>query len=142
MALYRIRCALNDLRLDIGRSPLYDLSPLHRVYTKSFVKLLEDRSGLRLPRPAFSLVGKVRYALVLVGVFGAAAAIFAALPLTFISVAVGGWLATASIILLVGGAVAGGLANVEYGLGVAGGALDVEYLFDLDNDVDWVQIVV
>jgi hypothetical protein len=107
MASYRIRCALNDLRVDIGRSPSYDLSLLHRVYTKSFVKLLEERSGLRLPQPAFSLVGKVGHALVLVGVFGVVAAIFAALPLTFISVAVGGWLPTASIILLLGGLVAG-----------------------------------
>jgi hypothetical protein len=116
MAFYRIRSALNDLRVDIGRSPSYDLSPLHRVYTKSFVKLLEERSGLRLPQPAFSLVGKVGQAFVLVGVFGAVAAMFAALPLTFISVAVGGRLPTASIILLLGGAVAGGaLLSIDAG---------------------------
>ena len=116
MALQRIRRAMNDLRVDIGRSPSDDLSPLHRVYTKSFVKLLEERSGLRLPHPAFSLAGRVGCALVLVGMFDAVAAIFAALPVMFISVAVGGRLPTASIILFLGGLVAGGaLVSIDSG---------------------------
>src|SRR5260370_29092165 len=107
MAFYRIRRALIDLRVDVGRSPSCDISRLHRIYTRSFVKSVEERSGLRLPRSTFSLVGKAGVALSLVGMFGALAAIVAALPLMFISVPIGGWLKAASIILLVGGLVTG-----------------------------------
>jgi hypothetical protein len=45
MAFYRIRCALNDLRLDIGRSPSYDLSPLHRVYTNFLASALKNQNA-------------------------------------------------------------------------------------------------
>jgi hypothetical protein len=61
MALYRIRRALNDLGLAIGRSSSYDLSRLHHVYTKSFVKCLQERSGLRLPQPAPQFGRQGRY---------------------------------------------------------------------------------
>jgi hypothetical protein len=49
MAFYRLRRALNDLRVDVGQSPSYDLSRLHRAYTRSFAKSIENRSGLRMP---------------------------------------------------------------------------------------------
>jgi hypothetical protein len=107
MAFYRIRRTLIDLRVDVGRSPSCDISRLHRVYTRSFVKSVEERSGLRLPQPTFSLVGKAGVALILVGMLGALAAIVAALPLMFVSAPIGGWLQAASIILLVGGLVTG-----------------------------------
>ncbi len=79
MAFYRLRRALNDLQLDIGQSPSSDLSPLHRVYTKSFAKSLENKSGLRLPRPDLSLVGRFGVTLVTLGIFGGVAALFVAL---------------------------------------------------------------
>jgi hypothetical protein len=107
MALYRVRRTLNDLGVGVGRAPSSDLSGLDRVYTKSFVKSLEQRSALRMPQPAFGLVGNVGCALIFVGIFGALAGIVAAFPLIFISDSAASQLLVASIILLVGGLVAG-----------------------------------
>ena len=109
MALYRIRRALNDLQVDIGRSSSSDLSRLHRVYTKSFAKLLEERSGLRVPRPDLSLVGRIGVALIAAGAFGAVAGFVAALSLMFFSASIAGPLPTAAGVLFLGGLVVAGL---------------------------------
>jgi hypothetical protein len=74
MAFYRLRRVLNDLSADAGRSPSHDLTPSHCIYTQSFVKSLEDRSGLRLPRPVLGWVGGLGIALALGGMLGAIAA--------------------------------------------------------------------
>lgn len=84
MAFYRVRRALSSLRPDVGRSPSANLSPLRRVYTKSFVKLLEDRSGLRLPRPDLGGIGWVGIACLSVGIFGTLAMMFLAFLTTFL----------------------------------------------------------
>jgi hypothetical protein len=107
MAFYRIRRALNDLRVDIGRSPSSDLSRLDRVYTKSFAKSLEERSGLRLPRPELGSVGWVGVALIVVGVLGPLAGLAAGLPLMFFSPPLLRLLLGAAGLLFVGGLIAG-----------------------------------
>ncbi|WP_315703534.1 MULTISPECIES: hypothetical protein [unclassified Bradyrhizobium] len=107
MAFYRIRRALNDLPVDIGQSPSSNLSPLHRVYTKSFVKSLEEKSGLRLPRPDLSLVGRFGVTLIALVIFGAVAALLLALCSAIFSVPLPKPLSSAAGPLLVGGLVAG-----------------------------------
>ena len=89
MAFYRVRRALNDLWPDAGRSPSSDLSLMHRVYTKSFAKSLEERSGLRLPRPDHGPIGKVGIAMVLIGFFGAMALLVLKLVLAFVLLVAG-----------------------------------------------------
>jgi hypothetical protein len=69
MAFYRIRRALHELGADVGRSPSAGLSLLHRMYTKSFVKSLGERSGLRLPRPESGPIGMTGIAVVLIAFF-------------------------------------------------------------------------
>lgn len=109
MAFYRVRRALNDLQMDVGRSPSSDLSQLHRVYTRSLAKSIEKSSGLRMPRPALGLVGKIGAAIALIGAFGCLAMIVWALLEAFISGAAGHRLGTTSIALFFGGLLGGSL---------------------------------
>jgi hypothetical protein len=113
MAFYRVRRALNELGIDAGRFPSDDLSSLHRVYSKSFVRSLKERSGLRLPRPAFGLVGKLGVAVLLVGLSAGLGTIALGLLAASTKLAMSlsfppkGQLETISIALLVGAFVAG-----------------------------------
>lgn len=70
MSFYRIRRALDDLHIGIGRAPWSDLSPLNRVYTKSLVRSIEEQSGLRLPRPALGPMGWTGAAFIATGILG------------------------------------------------------------------------
>jgi hypothetical protein len=96
MAFYRVRRALNDLSANAGRSPSHDLTRLHRVYTKSFVKSLEEKSGLRLPRPSPGWIGDLGVALMLGGMLGALATMSRPLVPVALVIFVGG--------MIVGGA--------------------------------------
>jgi hypothetical protein len=118
MAFYRIRRALIDFGLDVARSPSTDLSGLDRVYTKTFAKNLEMRSGLRLPRPALGLIGRLGSAAVITGVlsivvaglgmFGLLlSALLAMFGVTFVSPTLAHWFVKGPFLVFVAGATLG-----------------------------------
>jgi len=65
MAFYRLRRALISLNVENAFLPSSDLLFLEKLYTKSFVKELEERSGLRLPRPAYNRLGRLGLAILI-----------------------------------------------------------------------------
>jgi len=107
MAFYRVRRALIDMETNVGRSPSSGLSPLQSLYTKSFVRLLEECSGLRLPRPAFSFTGKMGNGILVAGIFSALVTIILGFIFVLLSSSIGEPLIAASIILFVGGSFMG-----------------------------------
>jgi hypothetical protein len=58
MAFYRLRRALVDLRTADKLTPGSDMTSRSSVYAKPLFRELEARTGLNMPRPAFSWVGK------------------------------------------------------------------------------------
>jgi hypothetical protein len=70
MAFYRLRRAANELRANIQCTPSDDLASLRRLYTRGFVRCLEVGTGLQVPRPAFTWIGRAGAVLALGAVVG------------------------------------------------------------------------
>ncbi|CAL77307.1 hypothetical protein BRADO3527 [Bradyrhizobium sp. ORS 278] len=107
MAFYRLRRALNEGAVGIGRSPSSSLGPLERIYTKPFVTSIEETTDLRLPRPAASLMGRIGGGLALLAFFGVLATLAIGVCSTIFSIPVPGPPTKVAIALLVAGLAAG-----------------------------------
>ena len=107
MAFYRPRRAWNELGIDVGRAPSDDLTRLHLVYTRALVRSLEARSGLRLPPPAFGLVGKVGVAFAAGGIIGCLALLVCKVAAIWLPIPIKDWSALVPIALLFGGWIIG-----------------------------------
>ena len=78
MAFYRLRRALNDIRFDKKLSPSTNIYPA--TYTESFVKTMQDKSGLQLPKPESTWIGQAGDLMVVFGILG----ILVGVPAAFI----------------------------------------------------------
>jgi hypothetical protein len=107
MAFYRLRRAWNELGIDVGRAPSDDLTRLLRVYTRALVRSLEARSGLRLPPPAFGLVGKIGVAFALGGMLGCLALLVCKVAAIWLPIPINDWSALVPIATLFGGWIIG-----------------------------------
>jgi len=107
MAFYRIRSALNDLSGNPVKSPSHDLTPLRRVYTKPFVKSFEEKYGLRLPPPAFGLLGKIGVAFALGGTLGCLALLVCKVATIWLPIPIKDLSALVPITTLLGGWIVG-----------------------------------
>jgi len=94
MAFYRLRRALISLNVKNPLLPSSDLSFLEKLYTKPFVKKLEERSGLTLPRPVYDYVGRLGLSILIASflVGFAMLVVKSSLPFVFIGTGVFGML--------------------------------------------------
>jgi len=90
MAFYRLRRALISSNVKNAFLPSSDLSFLEKLYTKPFVRELEEKSGLRLPRPAYDCIGGLGLVIFIASFLAAFAMLVAesSLLLVFISTGV------------------------------------------------------
>ena len=109
MAFYRLRRALAARCADSRLTPASDLSWLRNTYTKEFVRTLEQETGLRLPKPANSWIGRVGATVALLATVGALAAVGMALATLFFNRWNGDAIAGSAVFLLFGGLIVGGL---------------------------------
>jgi hypothetical protein len=83
MAFYRLRRVLAARHVDSSLTPASNLSWLRDTYTKRYVRALEQETGLRLPKPAHSWIGRVGASIAILGVIGALVAVALALSTLF-----------------------------------------------------------
>ncbi len=107
MAFYRLRRAMAGLVRDAKASPSFDLMPLRETYTRKLAKSLEAVSGLRLPQPSFTSVGKVGGTVALIGGLGAVATLVIGFVLVFLSIRIGDTLVGFASAFLFGGLIIG-----------------------------------
>jgi hypothetical protein len=107
IAFYRVRRAWNELGIDVGRAPSADLTRLDRVYTRALVRSLAARSGLRLPPPAFTSIGKIGVAFAAGGILGCLALIVCKVAAIWLPIPIRDWSALVPIAIFFGGWIIG-----------------------------------